>query len=633
MINKEWFSANNILAFIVSITAAYLLFPTFFEFTIFPIEADSYALRSLDQSWVVALGYANINNLIWGKEFAFTYGPLSYLAIRIGWGANKYSFLLFDIFFFINLFFICFITYRKSVNKILVLFAIIGAVMLLPSYIGGSQALVLLLFLVFWIRQNIDEAKWYNYVFSIILLLLMFFIKFNTGLIAFLPYYGMLIYFVITKKEKTQLIILYGLIPLVSIFILSKLFNVDLYGYIISGIEMVSGYNEIMYLKQFNFINYQELIYVFIFLSLLFILIKLFLEKKLFLKNLFILCLFSLCLFIIYKQSFVRADIQHIMEFFNYIVLLILCFIDFFSYKLKNVMTFLTATLISIALFMTVKNSEYKGIDIKSKINKKNYFTTFIDFTPTSGMRLFPNNNQIPELVIKKIGDKTVDIYPWNIQLLFENKLNYSSRPVIQSYTSYTKYLEDLNFEHYNSKKAPKFVLFEYLSIDNRYPLFDETKMNLILLKNYSKIDSFTINGCNFILLEKNIDAKPIKLEFIREYAMFVNSPIIPKKDIYYEVELYHTLSGKIYSIFSHTPDVNIAIKTSNRKIHEFKTSNALLKSGLFSDKFIDKNEEFQEAIDSLNKQNLSVIQYNFVPQTPKYFKDKIRIKEYKITQ
>ena len=61
-----------------------------------------------------------------------------------------------------------------------------------------------------------------------------------------------------------------------------------------------------------------------------------------------------------------------------------------------------------------------------------------------------------------------------------------------------------------------------------------------------------------------------------------IGSALIPEKDIYYEVELYHTFIGKIYSIFNHTPEISLKIKTSNLRQYDFKTSNALLKSGLF---------------------------------------------------
>ena len=478
---------NDYVAILIALIASFTLFPYFFQLTQSPIPSNNYSFNSLDASWVLTLGFVNIKELLWGSDFAFTYGPLSYLAIRNGWGMSKYSFLLFDIFYFINIFAICFITYKKSVNKVLVILVIAATVYSLPDYIGGSQALVLLLFLVFWIRQNLEDIKWYNYLFSITLLILLFFIKFNTGLISFLPYYGMLIFLAITKKEKFSILLFLAIIPISLIFIFSKLLNVALYDYIISGIEMVSGYNEIMYLNQFDIFNYQSLIFVFIFLSLLYFVARIILDRKIWLKNLFIFCLFSLCLFILYKQAFVRADSSHVIDFFNYSLLLLLCFTDFFIHKIKTISSFISFTLVIILVITIVKNPQYKTFHFANKFNKSNYFKGFSDFTPTSGLQIFPNNNQLPEAIKNKIGESTVDIYPWNIQLLFENKLNYLPRPVIQSYTSYTKYLENLNYEHYNSNKAPQFIIYEYLSIDNRYPLFDEPKMNLILFEDKNR--------------------------------------------------------------------------------------------------------------------------------------------------
>lgn len=622
---------NSIKAGIIALFASYISFPYFFELTQSPIPSNNYSFYSLDASWVLTLGFVNLKNLVWGSDFAFTYGPLSYLAIRNGWGMSKYSFLLFDIFYFINIFAICFITYKKSINKFLVILAIAAAFYTIPGYIGGSQALVLLLFMVFWIRQNLEDIKWFKYVFSIMLLVLMFFIKFNTALIAFLPYFGMLIYFAITRREKYSFLILYSIIPITLIYFFSKLLNVELYGYVISGIEMVSGYNEIMYLNQFDIFKYQSLIYVFIFLSLLFLVIRIFLDRKMWLKNVFIVCLYCLCLYIIYKQAFVRADSSHVIDFFCYILLLLLCFIDFFIFKIKNFRSLITLTLLVIPVIIIAKNPQYKSFQNSNKIIKTAYFKGFSNFTSTSGLQLFPNENQLPETIKNKIENKTVDAYPWNIQLLFENELNYLPRPVIQSYTAYTKYLENLNFEHYNSKNAPEFVIYEYLSIDNRYPLFDESKMNLILLNNYIAVDSFSMHESNYLLLQKKKDFRPIELEFKREYAILADSPLIPEMDIYYEVELYHSLSGKIYGIFNHAPDIILSIKTKNLKQFEYKTSNALLKSGLFSNTFIFDNDSFQQSISNTIIKENEIRQYKFLPKKNKYFKEKIRIKEYKI--
>ncbi len=115
---------NDYVAILIALIASFTLFPYFFQLTQSPIPSNNYSFNSLDASWVLTLGFVNIKELLWGSDFAFTYGPLSYLAIRNGWGMSKYSFLLFDIFYFINIFAICFITYKKSVNKVLVILVI-----------------------------------------------------------------------------------------------------------------------------------------------------------------------------------------------------------------------------------------------------------------------------------------------------------------------------------------------------------------------------------------------------------------------------------------------------------------------------------------------------------------------------
>src|SRR5690606_12224046 len=129
-----------------------------------------------------------------------------------------------------------------------------------------------------------------------------------------------------------------------------------------------------------------------------------------------------------------------------------------------------------------------------------------------------------------------------------------------------------LNFDHYNSEKAPQYVLYDYESIDNRYPLFDEPKVNLVLLKNYTAVDTLTFNGHHLLLLEKKKEAKPVQLRFIREYAMYKTSPILPKENIYYEVTFYNTIDGKIQSLLTHAPEINLAIQTMDGALMEYKT-------------------------------------------------------------
>jgi hypothetical protein len=277
-------------------------------------------------------------------------------------------------------------------------------------------------------------------------------------------------------------------------------------------------------------------------------------------------------------------------------------------------------------------NGTKMPFETTNKIDKY-YLIGIKDYTPTSGLHIFPNDNQIPYSVKAKIGTATVDIYPWTSQLIFENKLNFLPRPVFQSYTAYTKELEEMNFNHYNSKeKSPEFVLYEYIAIDQRYPLFDEPKVNLCLLKNYTPVEAFNFQQRKFILLQKSKDFKPLKLEKIKEYAMMTESPLVPKKDIFYEIGIYNSLAGSLVSIINHAPELSLEIKTNTSS--EYRTGKKLLESGVFLEQKVNTTQDFYSLFfaDSLVKME-KVKFYNFKPKSPSLFKDKIRITEYKISQ
>jgi hypothetical protein len=625
-------NTHNLIGFAIAFFSAFILFPGFYDMTVGPIGSENYLFDSLDPSWAITLNYANIQNLKWGTDFAFTYGPLSYLAIKIGWGVSKWQFLVFDLFCFVNLFFFFFISYKNSSNKILAFLSILSVALILPNYLGGALPLVLFLTFVFYIRQNIEKPSWFYYIFSIILLALMFFIKFNTGLISFFPYYGMLIYLGIVKKEKIWVLFITAIVPIVLLFAMSNILNLDIYGYIVSGIEMVKGYNEIMFLDGIVGPEQYIFCYLFIFISIVYLGYKSFREKEPLLKGLFVLGIFAISVFVIYKQAFVRADLQHVTEFFRYSAVLMICFsIDFFKFKIKTLNTAVALVLISIPFFTYCVNNPNNTFGIDAKLERQNYITGYKMFTPTSGFLLFPNNNALPQDVLTKIGNETVDVYPWNIHLLLENKLNYLPRPVIQSYIAYTPYLEDLNFNHYNSDKAPKFVLYDYEGSDYRYPLFDETKMNLVLLKRYKIVNSFTHNKRNILLLEKIENSSPVKLTFIKEYAMAIESPIVPEASVYYEVEVYNNFTGKLNSFFTHAPEIALGIRTKNNTIRDFKTSKPLLQTGLFSNVLINTTEDFKNLMLNNTDSGARILQYNFKPKRASLFTDKIRIKEYKI--
>lgn len=624
------FTTSNILGFIICLIAAYFLFPSNFEMAIYPIQPSEYLWSTLDPSWVSGLNYISIKNLIWGKDFVFTLGPLSYLTTRVGWGHEKTSFILFDLFCFLNFVIIFFKSYLKSNNKIITSVFIFAIAITLPAYFGSLNAFILLSFLLFWIKESLDNRNHVAYLFQTIILVLLFYIKFNTGLISFVLFFSAILYKLIFKKEKPFFLILYSLLPLIVIYFTAIPLHVDIPNYVKYATYIVSGYNDIMYIERsVSDRHLFALIALLIPTGILFY--KIVKDgKTAWARNIFVLFLFSVSGYVLFKQSFVRADDGHMKEFYYCILLMVFCINDF-HLTLENKYKYgMLITLIGISLYF-VNKMDPNAFAFKEKASKTSYVDGLKNFTSISGFKLFPNNNQLPDKLKNAIGTSTIDTYPWNTQLLLENKLNFAPRPVFQSYTVYTPELEEKNFEHYSSDKAPKFVLYDFGSIDDRYPLFDEPKLNLLLTTNYTCKDTIVLNNRLNLLLEKTNDKK-IKLVQTKEYAMYMDSPLIPKEGVYYKVFLYRNLLGDFVSIINHAPEISLAVATKDGNTKYYKTSKGLLETGLFGTQHITTTNDFRNLMLKQSNELRQISAYYFKPKSLSLFKDKIRIIEYKIT-
>lgn len=622
---------TNIFGLIVSLLGAYMLFPNYLNLNIYPLSLSKELWFSLDPSWVVALNYVKEKGVSWGTDFAFTYGPLGQLLTRAAWGESKYVFLAFDIFVFLNYFLLFFISLAKSNYKIITALTILIICMISPLWVGSSNSLVLMTFLVFWINLSIDDKKWVYYIFQILIIIILFFSKFNTGLIA-LPFFysGILYNFLNERSDKIKLVAI-SLLPILFIFILSFLFNVDLINYIKSGLEIVKGYNDIMYLKNQLEGSYTTALVLIIFLSIVFLINVYFINKNSILKSSVLFFLFFTSIFVIYKQAFVRADVSHIRDFFVFLPLIIFTNKELLTIA-KNIFSTVSVLLVVFfSVFYFYTNFE-KNFNLELKLDKSEYRNAFTHFNNEIGLNIYKNNFPLPSEVLQKIGNNTVDIFPWNIQLLLENKLNYLPRPVIQSYTACTPYLQELNFNHFNSNKSPEFVVFDYASIDERYPLFDESKVHLSLIKNYKIVSSFEFDNRNMLLLQRNKDFKPLFFIKQKEYAMYINSPLIIENDIFYEITVYNNIIGEIQSKINYAPEINIEIKNEQGQLTKFRSSKLLLESGLFSQHIVSGTSDFVNLLQQQNPNNKIKSLY-VRPLNSDLFKDKIKITEYKISQ
>jgi hypothetical protein len=67
-----------------------------------------------------------------------------------------------------------------------------------------------------------------------------------------------------------------------------------------------------------------------------------------------------------------------------------------------------------------------------------------------------------------------VDLYPHELSMIFASGNDWSPRPVLQSYSAYTRKLADMNRQHLQGPAAPDHLIFGLQPIDGRYPTLDD---------------------------------------------------------------------------------------------------------------------------------------------------------------
>jgi hypothetical protein len=215
--------------------------------------------------------------------------------------------------------------------------------------------------------------------------------------------------------------------------------------------------------------------------------------------NLFYL-LFLGALFAAWKYGIAREDIQHIRNFWDFLLLFFSLFIVFIE---KN--KFLNLAVGGTILCLIYANSSNSMYYTEMQLNaiKINVFTDFVSNYKKlqEQANTFSENkisvNKLNENLLKMIGNKPVDIYPWDYSFIPANHLNWQPRPVIQSYASYTSWLDMQNSLHFKSKNAPAYLIWQLgkdtrdinkanlESIDNRYLLNDEPNTIISILDQY----------------------------------------------------------------------------------------------------------------------------------------------------
>jgi len=176
------------------------------------------------------------------------------------------------------------------------------------------------------------------------------------------------------------------------------------------------------------------------------------------------------------------------------------------------------------------------------------------------------SNNGAPRIVAA-VGRGTADVLGFQQRVAIFNGLNYTPRPVFQSYCVYTPKLAGLNAAFMAGDKAPEWILQRYEFFDHRYPSADDGLALRVLLDRYT----FQFQDSGYCVWRRTQGKVSTTLPPpVREADSTFNQEI-PVGDIaanaglWLEVDYSYTAAGALRELLYKPPMVELLVTTADQ--------------------------------------------------------------------
>ena len=204
--------------------------------------------------------------------------------------------------------------------------------------------------------------------------------------------------------------------------------------------------------------------------------------------------LWSLFWFSWFKEGFVRHDGTHAIWGLDGLMAGFIAFRWKVGKRAVGVITL--AAMVTVAL--AAQSQSLTG-DLNPNASTMAFFDDLSDYTSAATQHMFEQTGRasvrasapIERSMLSKLRGHTVAVYPIDIDLAWAYNLNWDPIPVLQAYSAYTSGLDALDASFLASPKAPQRILFEGPgTIDGRVGPFDEGQTYRAMLCHYRVIDS-----------------------------------------------------------------------------------------------------------------------------------------------
>ncbi|MBA4850963.1 hypothetical protein [Emticicia sp. BO119] len=616
------------------------LFLVFFSLIFFSLSLPAgYAGFDIDASWHEALVMAIDKNFVFGRDFIFNYGPLGYL--NTGLLPKTVSHLLLvavEIFTLFNYLIIIRFAFAKAGKKWWIV-AVSALLIFMPWGFIADTSFTLFYFFLFWLLHAQQTRNSVGLLLAFIISVFVFYIKVNLSIVVYILFYASLIYFYIARYFTLRTVIIVAVLQVLLTYALSFMLNVDIPAYLGASTKIIDSYQDgmaAMLLSQAEFLP------LLVFEGLILLVAGIFILLTFQWKSAYLYILVAITWFLSFKQAHTAVGHYNVFGFFLFMsplaVLLYLfteerqkiwagrAFIAILVLQLSATQVIryymgehtlkgyaLTYPPSEVAKAMNEGFKLRQVLTIVAQKNPVNYLKRLFTYDYEDNFRNIPI--KLPQSLVDKIGNETVDIVPHQVTYLFFNQLNYNPRPVIQSYQANSDWLMQKNGEKYLSETAPKFVVYHVESFREQNPFWVETDLTKALLKNYQLTDTTLIAKDTFFVFQHQPISNILKTVNTKDITFRLDEDIIvPITDnpIVFSADIDYSLKGKVARLFFQPPYLHCLVTYENGKQENFRVIDKILKGGIFISPKVTTQAEAASFFLNRGKNNLKVRKIRF---------------------
>ncbi|MDD3739108.1 MAG: hypothetical protein PHP31_07420 [Lentimicrobiaceae bacterium] len=348
--------------------------------------------------------------------------------------------------------------------------------------------------------------------------------------------------------------------------------------------------------------------------------------------------LIGLSLFASWKHGMARQDIYHAKDFYVYFLI---CSVIFLLYYKKKTFINLSIILFANILFLIICTYSVNYKPYQYEIFRANNFIQFVsnfNDLKKESEKISQEEisvNKLPNNILDSIGNSTVDVYPWDYSVIPANNLNWQPRVVINSYASYTSWLDKQNALHFSSENAPEYLIIEklgaenvnggqYSSIDSRYLLNDEPQTIIEILKTYE----YWYSDDRFLIVRKRGDAlnPTVNTSAIEEKSTWSEWQNVPTLNdgqlLRAKMSFNKSFLQRIKSFLYKDEQFWIYLKLDDNSIHKYRIVPKNASDGLWINPYVFNSDKaltvkeimFKASNENILKKNINITweTYNF---------------------